>query len=300
MKHFANRNDVARSAGALRAVALVAIGGWLALAAGCHDAGKADGEEKSPSPSFLALFATNCAGCHGADGKLGPAPPLNDDLFRALVSTDELTKAISSGRQGTPMPAFALKNGGELSDEQIATLVAGIKGTSTTEKSAEKPAAPASASGAGWSAVKAAPKGVPRYALTASGSPTSDELESIRKTAFARACASCHGASGQGGKMAGAINGPEVLALISDQALRRLVITGRPDLGMPDYAERDGRSDDYEPLTDEETTKIVELLHSWREGSAATGAVAQLNGPTSGQKPPGPQDTIAKESRHGL
>ena len=34
---------------------------------------------------FATLYATNCAACHGADGKLGPAPPLNDPLFRAIV-----------------------------------------------------------------------------------------------------------------------------------------------------------------------------------------------------------------------
>ena len=59
---------------------------------------------------------------------------------------------------------------------------------------------------------------------------------------FARACAGCHGdrrrrASGDGDRR-GAINDPAFLALISDQALRRIIITGRPDLGMPTFAER--------------------------------------------------------------
>src|SRR5262249_34902002 len=31
--------------------------------------------------SFESLFARNCAGCHGKDGYLGPAPPLNDALY---------------------------------------------------------------------------------------------------------------------------------------------------------------------------------------------------------------------------
>ena len=48
---------------------------------------------------------------------------------------------------------------------------------------------------------------------------------------------------GEGGahgeKRIGAINDPAFLALISDQALRRYAITGRPDLGMPDYADKD-------------------------------------------------------------
>ena len=37
------------------------------------------------SRDFALLYATNCAGCHGADGRLGPAPPLNDPLFLAIV-----------------------------------------------------------------------------------------------------------------------------------------------------------------------------------------------------------------------
>ena len=34
---------------------------------------------------FATLYGRNCAGCHGADGKFGPAPPLNDPLFLAIV-----------------------------------------------------------------------------------------------------------------------------------------------------------------------------------------------------------------------
>ena len=34
---------------------------------------------------FVGLYRQNCAGCHGADGKLGPAPPLNDPIFLSIV-----------------------------------------------------------------------------------------------------------------------------------------------------------------------------------------------------------------------
>ncbi len=48
---------------------------------------------------------------------------------------------------------------------------------------------------------------------------------------FIRACASCHGQDGLGGKdKVGPINEPAFLALISDQAVRRTIITGRGDL----------------------------------------------------------------------
>ena len=58
---------------------------------------------------FGVLYRNNCAGCHGADGTLGPAPPLNDSLFRAIVPTEEIERVLTFGRPGTPMPAFARK-----------------------------------------------------------------------------------------------------------------------------------------------------------------------------------------------
>ena len=57
---------------------------------------------------------------------------------------------------------------------------------------------------------------------------------------------------------------PAFLALISDQALRRIIITGRPDLGMPTYAENDGRPSDFQPLTSAEIDDLVALLADWR------------------------------------
>ena len=38
----------------------------------------------------------------------------------------------------------------------------------------------------------------------------------------------------------GAINAPAFLALISDQALRRIIITGRPDLGHAELRRQEG------------------------------------------------------------
>jgi mono/diheme cytochrome c family protein len=82
---------------------------------------------------------------------------------------------------------------------------------------------------------------------------------------FARACASCHGDHGQGGKLAGAINDPDFLSLISDQALRRYVITGRTDLGMPSYADPTGRLEGFTALAGQDVTNVTALLASWRQ-----------------------------------
>jgi cytochrome c oxidase cbb3-type subunit III len=100
---------------------------------------------------------------------------------------------------------------------------------------------------------------------------------------FARACAGCHGPQGKGDKegqpsQGGAINDPSFLALISDQALRRTIITGRPDLGMPAYNGNAGRGPDFRELSSAEIEDLVALLGSWRAARRsvpATGRVVQ-------------------------
>jgi cytochrome c oxidase cbb3-type subunit 3/ubiquinol-cytochrome c reductase cytochrome c subunit len=81
-----------------------------------------------------------------------------------------------------------------------------------------------------------------------------------------RACAVCHGEQGEGiekeGRIVHRINDPAFLALISDQALRRFIITGRPDLGMPNYAGKRPDERAFKPLTSAEVSDLVALLSS--------------------------------------
>jgi mono/diheme cytochrome c family protein len=82
---------------------------------------------------------------------------------------------------------------------------------------------------------------------------------------FAVACATCHGDKGEGIKdSAGAINDPAMLSLMSNMLLRRIIITGRPDLKMPDFADSTGRGNDFKPLTAEDVDDLVALLSRWR------------------------------------
>jgi mono/diheme cytochrome c family protein len=240
-----------------------------ALAAGCDLPGRPNPADR-PVPAdqvtdFGVLYATHCAGCHGADGKLGPAPPLNDAMFLAIVPDAELLRVITDGRvvspaQKSPMPAFARDKGGPLTAAQVKALADGIKERwrSTMPRAQSLPPylAPAAVERSG------------DRTTTADGTAKTGANEEERLRVFARACAGCHGSQGQGGKdgerQVGAIHNQAFLALISDQALRRYIITGRPDLGMPAFDGNRGRPADYHPLSSAEIDDLVALLASWR------------------------------------
>jgi mono/diheme cytochrome c family protein len=236
---------------ALRPSAVVAV--ILLSVAGCNLSGKPDQADLPVAPEQIAnfdqLYATNCAGCHGATGKLGPAPPLNDPLFVAIIPEDELHRVIGEGRAGTLMPAFSGVNGGSLTNKQVTLLAEGIK-------SHWKPEAPLDYSPPAY-AVTNEPQSIPAL-----------EGHTRRVAIYQRACIGCHGPDGTGSQRSrsgpGAINAPAFLALISNQALRRIIITGRPDLGMPTYAEKRGRAAEYQPLTSAEIDDLVALLAEWR------------------------------------
>jgi mono/diheme cytochrome c family protein len=250
MGKMAQRNEVKRCVVTLSPCHLVTLS--LLLAAGCGwkwpgtpnsaNAPKLPTKVKDPN----LLFAQNCAGCHGADGKGGPAPPLNDALFLAIVPDEDLLMTISAGRRGTPMPAFSSAVGGPLMPEQVGILAEDLKKR--------------------WGNPGTATKGVPDY------EPPDEEGDPKAGAAvFARACAGCHGADGKGGKVAGAVNQADFLALTSDQALRRIVITGRPDFGMPRFDEPGGRPKDFKPLTAKDVNDVVALLASWRPSGPVQG-----------------------------
>lgn len=244
---------------------------------GCDAPGKPDPADRPLRPSeitsFEILFSQNCAGCHGANGTLGPAPPLNDPLFRAGISMEELTAVISDGRAGTLMPGFGSSDVEGITPAQINLLAHAIKGIPYQVLSQTGPGGiteftiEESSDGqvASWGLPGRAPADMPPLV----DPPAEDSANALRGQAvFATACAACHGNLGQGRQTPdgaiGAINDPTFLALISDRALRRLAITGRADLGMPNYAGKAGRGADFQPLTSQQIADLVALLASWR------------------------------------
>ena len=220
---------------ALPALTLAAT---LALAA-CSLSGKPAPGPEVPRPDSVldpvALYRENCAGCHGAEGKQGPAMALSDPVYLAIVDDDTLRSTISKGRPGTAMSAFAQKEGGMLTDQQINAIIRGIRERWT------KPNALAGAV-------------APPYAAKQPGAPQQGEL------VYATYCASCHGTGSNGGPKAGSVTNGAYLSLISDQGLRTIVITGRPDFGAPDWR---GNSPGH-PMTDQQIADVVAWLAAQR------------------------------------
>jgi mono/diheme cytochrome c family protein len=241
---------------------LLVVGVLACLPAGCGRPTSGQSAESDGAASeFQPLYAQHCQGCHGADGRKGPAPPLNDPLFLAIIRDEQLHEVIGKGREHTLMPAFGgrqpdeparlvlgpVVERGPLTEDQIDILVKGIR--SNWAKPVEHGETP-----------------LPKYL---SGKELDEELKGYKAggdEVFQKACAHCHGTGGLGrtaeGKKssAGALRQPAFLELTSNAMLRRIVITGRPDLGMPDFRKGDGR-----PLSPEQIRDVTALLASWRE-----------------------------------
>jgi cytochrome c oxidase cbb3-type subunit 3/ubiquinol-cytochrome c reductase cytochrome c subunit len=208
----------------------------LLAAAGCGrlPGRPAPGPEVPRPDSILdpvALYSANCAGCHGADGTHGPAMALADPVYLSIADDSVLRTTITNGRLHTAMSAFAQKEGGTLTDEQIDSIVRGLR--------------------ARWG--KSGPitgAATPPYASSVQGNPQQGHA------VYTTFCASCHGRVGQ----PGSITDPAYLSLISDQGLRTIVIAGRPDFGAPDWRGNvAGR-----PMTDQEISDVVAWLSSQR------------------------------------
>jgi mono/diheme cytochrome c family protein len=237
------------------------VGLAITLLAGCNARlpGQPNEAERWRAPNeitdFNQLYTQNCAGCHGAGGKLGAARSLNDPLYLAFVTDDALRQAISKGRPGTNMPAFSEQAGGHLTDQQIELIVNGMR--------------------AHWSKPDDF-KGVelPRYSVDGSSTATNNDIatkapqagDASRAAAtYKTYCSSCHGSNGDGGS-AGSIVDPNFLNLVSDQGLRTTIVVGRADIGKPDWR---GNVPGH-PMSAEEINDVVAWLAARRQRTNVT------------------------------
>jgi cytochrome c oxidase cbb3-type subunit III len=252
-----------------RLVASSLIGVAYLAMLGCNQLpGKPKPGPEVPRPdqivNFAILYSQNCSGCHGDKGMNGSAYPLANPVYQSLVDEAGLRAIVANGVPGTLMPAFSTSAGGSLTDQQIDILAKGMRS-------------------AWYDAGKGDGANAPPY--KASKPANADHGQQVYTTY----CQSCHGEatrpsiahsvdSGQTplprgrqsvseGK-AGSIVDPDFLALVSDQALRTVVIAGRPDIGQPDW-----RNDlAGHPMSDQEVTDVVGFLSSMRAQKAGGGS----------------------------
>jgi mono/diheme cytochrome c family protein len=211
-----------------------------ALASGCgtpHGQPTKGSEVLAPTEilEFSTLYAENCAGCHGADGRGGAAIALANPVYLAIADEAAIRKVIANGVPRTAMPAFAESAGGFLTDAQIDVITEEIRSRWSEQGFLDAAAAPS-------------------YALKSGGDAQRGEV------AYKTYCESCHGPGGGGGRKASAITDDSFLALVSDQGLRTIVIAGRPELGAPDWR----GNVPGKPMSDQEVTDVVAWLASRR------------------------------------
>jgi mono/diheme cytochrome c family protein len=211
----------------------------IALVIGCDRApGRRpiDAEIVAPDKmlDFAGLYRTNCAGCHGLEGRGGASMALSDPVYLAVADDVAIRRATADGIPGTAMPAFARSSGGMLTAEQIDALVKGIR--------------------TGW-----ANPGVVAGIDLPPYSDGSGGQAQRGGAVFATYCAPCHGDRGQGGRASSIVDG-SYLALVSDQGLRTTVIAGRPELGAPDWR----GNVPGKPMTPQDISDVVSWLSAQR------------------------------------
>ena len=184
---------------------------------------------------FHTLYAENCAGCHGSEGRGGAAMALADPVYFAIADNASIRKVVANGVKGTSMPAFAQSTGGMLTNKQVDLI--------TTEMRSRW-SQPGILNGAN----------PPAYAANSAGNARQGEV------VYGTYCAPCHGREGQGGPKGSAVTNDSFLALVSDQGLRTIVITGRPELGAPDWR----GNVPGKPMSDQEVTDVVAWIASHR------------------------------------
>jgi cytochrome c oxidase cbb3-type subunit 3/ubiquinol-cytochrome c reductase cytochrome c subunit len=227
---------------------------FVALSSGCaHAPGYPPEAEPRPSlvTDFATLYSQNCAACHGAGGANGPAIDLSNPEYQAIVDDNTLRKWISGGMPGTEMPAFASSAGGMLTDAQVNALIAGMRNAWS------KPNVFAGAT-------------PPAYAQ-----PQAGDSHRGQQTYAAR-CVVCHATL-----QPQQISSSDYLALVGDQALRTIIVAGRPDIGQPDWSHMGTGGKPSPPLTEQEVDDVVAYLASLRSATPQSA----VSGPKSQSKP---------------
>ncbi|MBI5505715.1 MAG: c-type cytochrome [Deltaproteobacteria bacterium] len=184
------------------------------------------------------LYGSFCAACHGPSGEgmrypgMTAFPAIGNRDFLAVASDDFLRATITHGRVGRRMPAWGETSGG-LHGDEIETVVGYLRtlGGDTAFEGDDKP---------------------PRWVVA--DARRGGEL-------YAAACASCHGASGEG-KEGPALSNAQLLASATDTYLVRTIGRGRRGTAMLGFTRG---STVREALSEPDIESIVAFVRTWEK-----------------------------------
>jgi mono/diheme cytochrome c family protein len=222
---------------------LLSVAMCLSIASACRES-PVDSPLIPPGKvsAFTFLYARNCAGCHGTDGKGGVAVSLADPVYLAIADDATIHRVAADGVPGTSMPAFAQHSGGMLTDDQIQVITRGIRAWAKPDTLRDA--------------------NPPPYAAQDRGDPARGAA------VYDVYCKSCHGVAGRGGR-ASSIVDTSYLALVSDQNLRTTVIVGRPEMFAPDWR----GNVPGQPMSPQEVSDVVAWLSARRAQPKLEGAI---------------------------
>ena len=192
--------------------------------------------EREFATDGATLFGTFCAACHGQHGEgmrypgMAAFPAIGNPDFLAVASDRFLTETVTHGRPGRRMAAWGE---GGLRPAEITAVVQYVRGFAGGAPAPEE----------------AAPRRV----------VTGDVAEGGRL--YAAACASCHGADGEG-KEGPALSNRRFLAAATDTYLLETVKRGRRGTSMAGFGQP---SPAHRALADDEIASVVAFIRSWED-----------------------------------
>lgn len=186
-------------------------------------------------PNGEQLYSNHCSACHGTSGLGGVGVPLALPDFQYGVTNSYLEKTIRLGRPGRIMPAFT-----KLRKKEVKAIVKHIRS---------------------W----------------APGKPFKYSNKKIKgnkkhgKKIYAKNCAACHGAKGEGGKGTGvtfsrprnhpviapALNNSGFLASAPDLMIKTVLMNGREGTPMPSFLKQG--------LSEEDIDDVVAYIRSFEK-----------------------------------